>query len=100
MAIRAVTFDFWNTLVYEERGHLRGRRLDAWAGILEEAGFALEREQLDLAFDASWTRFVDRWESGEQYQAVQAAEEIVELLGFHMPAVGARRAHRRVHPGG
>jgi FMN phosphatase YigB (HAD superfamily) len=34
-AIRGVTFDFWNTLVYEDRGHLRGRRLDRWAGILE-----------------------------------------------------------------
>ena len=28
--IDAVTFDFWNTLCYEDRGHLRGRRLDAF----------------------------------------------------------------------
>jgi HAD superfamily hydrolase (TIGR01549 family) len=86
MSIAAVTFDFWNTLVYEERGHLRGRRLDAWAGILEDTGFAVERERLDLAFDVSWERFVGRWEAGEQYQAVQAAEEIVEELGFAVPA--------------
>jgi FMN phosphatase YigB (HAD superfamily) len=83
--VRAVTFDFWNTLVFEERGHLRGRRLDAWAGILEESGFGVERERLDLAFEASWTRFVARWEAGEQYRAVQAAEETVEELGFDVP---------------
>jgi FMN phosphatase YigB (HAD superfamily) len=88
--VDAVTFDFWNTLVYEERGHLRGRRLDAWAGILEEAGFGIEREQLDLAFDTSWQHFTERWEAGEQYQAVQAAEEIVEHLGFPVsPSVRA-----------
>ncbi len=51
-AIEAVTFDYWNTLIYEDRGHLRGRRLEAWAGILEDVGFACEREQLDIAFDA------------------------------------------------
>ena len=28
-AIEAVTFDFWNTLVYELRGELRSRRLEA-----------------------------------------------------------------------
>jgi hypothetical protein len=28
--IEGVTFDFWNTLIYEpQQGHLRGRRLDA-----------------------------------------------------------------------
>ena len=45
--LEGITFDFWNTLVYEPQGHLRSRRLDAWAGILEEAGFACEREKLD-----------------------------------------------------
>ena len=80
----AVTFDFWNTLVFEERGHLRGRRLDAWSGVLEEAGFAVERERLDAVFESSWESFVARWESGRQYQAVEAAEAIIEELGFEV----------------
>jgi putative hydrolase of the HAD superfamily len=83
--IAAVTFDFWNTLVYEDRGHLRGRRLDAWSGLLEEAGFAVERERLDRAFDTSWERFVRRWTAGEHIAFTEAAEEIVEDLGYDVP---------------
>ncbi|MBW3669092.1 MAG: HAD family hydrolase [Actinobacteria bacterium] len=84
-AIEAVTFDYWNTLIYEDRGHLRGRRLEAWAGIFEDVGFACEREQLDVAFEASWKRYVDSWTANEQYQAAQAAEDILEDLGFDVP---------------
>ena len=85
-AIEAVTFDYWNTLIYEDRGYLRGKRLEAWAGILEDVGFACEREQLDALFDASWKRYVESWTANEQYQAAQAAEEIIEKLGFEVPA--------------
>ncbi len=83
--IEAVTFDFWNTLVYEERGHLRGRRLAAWAGILEDAGFASERQQLDAAFDDSWQAYVRAWTANEQFLAVQGAEHCLESLGYDVP---------------
>ena len=85
-AIEAVTFDYWNTLVYEERGHLRGRRLEAWAGILEDVGYAVERSRLDAAFDSSWERFTASWVAGEQYRAAEAAEHVLEELGFAPPA--------------
>jgi HAD superfamily hydrolase (TIGR01549 family) len=81
----AVTFDYWNTLVWEERGHMRGLRIDAWAGLLEEAGFACERTLLDAVFDESWTRYVERWTTNQQYQAVTAAEDLLERLGFEVP---------------
>jgi len=84
MAIEAVTFDHWNTLVYEDRGHLRGRRLEAWAGLLEDAGFATERQQLEKVFDSAWDAYVKSWTSGEQYLAAQAAEHIIEALGFEV----------------
>src|SRR5436309_9875620 len=83
--LQAVTFDYWNTLVYEDRGHLRGRRLQAWAGILEEAGFPVERERLDAVFDASWEKYLEAWTANQQYRAVQAAEDILEALGFDVP---------------
>ena len=86
MNVSAVTFDHWNTLVYEEVGQLRGHRLDAWIGILEGVGFAVERERLDAAFAASWDRFVESWKADEQYTAVEAAIDIVEELGFDVPA--------------
>jgi FMN phosphatase YigB (HAD superfamily) len=82
----AVTFDYWNTLVWEEAGHLTGRRTEAWAGLLEEAGFAMERSLLDAVFQRSWDRYVEHWTSNQQYQSVRAAEELVEHLGFDVPA--------------
>lgn len=84
--IEAVTFDHWNTLVYEDTGALRDARLDAWLGILEGVGFAVERARLDAAFASSWDRFVERWEADEQYTMVEAAVDIVEELGFDLPA--------------
>ena len=72
--------------MYEERGHLRNRRMDAWAGILEDGGFAVERQALELVFDASWERYVAAWTANEQYQAVQAAEDAIVGLGFDLPA--------------
>jgi putative hydrolase of the HAD superfamily len=87
----AVTFDYWNTLVWEETGHLAGRRKEAWAGLLEEAGFATERSLLDAVFQRSWERYVEHWTANQQYQSVHAAEELVEQLGFEVPPV-VRRA--------
>ena len=82
---RAITYDHWNTLVYEEAGALRGARLDEWIGILEGVGFAVERQRLDAAFSSSWNRFVESWEADEQYTAIEAAIDIVEELGFELP---------------
>ena len=81
----AVTFDYWNTLVWEERGHTRSLRMDAWAGLLEEAGFACERTLLDAVFEGSWERYVEHWTANQQYQAVRAAEDLLERLGFDVP---------------
>jgi putative hydrolase of the HAD superfamily len=84
--IEAVTYDFWNTLCYESTPLLlRNRRIDAWSGLLEEAGYGVERQRLGKAFDASWERFVARWTSGEQVAFAQAAEEILEDLGYDVP---------------
>ncbi|HEX4904794.1 MAG TPA: HAD family hydrolase [Acidimicrobiales bacterium] len=85
LAPEAVTFDYWNTLVWEERGHTRGLRMDAWAGLLEEAGFACERTLLDAVFEESWQRYVEHWTSNQQYQSVKAAEDLLERLGFNVP---------------
>lgn len=84
--IRGVTFDYWNTLMYEQAGTMRDGRIDAWLGILEGVGFKVERERMDAVFDESWQRFVERWTANEQVLAAQAAEEIIEALGFDVPA--------------
>lgn len=85
MELEAVTFDFWNTLASEERGHLRGRRLEAWVGILEDAGYATERQQLEAAMDVTWEAYVRSWRSGAQFQAAEAAVHCVEAAGIDVP---------------
>jgi len=85
-AIEAVTFDYWNTLVYEVRGQLRSHRVEAWAGLLEEAGFATERLRLEAVFDTAWDAYVTSWHANEQFQAAEAAEHILETLGFAVPS--------------
>ena len=84
-AIEAVTFDFWNTLVYELRGELRSRRLESWSGLLEEGGYALERVRLEAVYDGAWERYLASWRANEQFVAAQAAEHIIENLGFAVP---------------
>jgi FMN phosphatase YigB (HAD superfamily) len=85
VAVEAITFDYWNTLVTEERGHLRGRRLSAWAGIFEDTGFALERQHLEAAFDATWQAYVSSWQANQQFLAAQAAVHCIEQLGVDVP---------------
>lgn len=83
--VEAVTFDFWNTLMYEEAGDLRGRRQAAWIGILEDAGFAVERLLLDAAFETSWNAYVAAWKANRQYEVAEAATTILEGLGYDPP---------------
>jgi putative hydrolase of the HAD superfamily len=59
--------------------------MDAWAGLLEEAGFACERTLLDAVFEEGWERYVEHWTANQQYQAVTAAEDLLERLGFDVP---------------
>lgn len=83
--IEAVTFDFWNTLVVDGGSAGRDHRLDAWSGVLEDAGFAVERGVLDAAMASSWDRFVASWHSNEQYTHVEAAIDILDQLGHDVP---------------
>jgi HAD superfamily hydrolase (TIGR01549 family) len=73
--IEAVTFDYWNTLCYEPApGYLRDRRVDAWLGLLEDAGFATERAALHDAFARAWDLEVARWTAGEHIAYTEAAD--------------------------
>jgi FMN phosphatase YigB (HAD superfamily) len=85
MSIEAVTFDFWNTLVVDGGGIGRDHRLDAWMGVLEDGGFAVERGALDAAMASSWDTFLEAWKTNQQYTHVEAAVEILDQLGYDVP---------------
>lgn len=85
VGIEAVTFDFWNTLVVDGGSSGRDHRLDAWTGVLEDEGFAVERGALDAAMSASWDVFLEAWRTNRQYTHVEAAVDILEQLGHQVP---------------
>jgi FMN phosphatase YigB (HAD superfamily)/predicted kinase len=83
----AVTFDCWNTLIYEanwERAH--ARRVDALTRAAVEAGRATTREEASAAFDAGWEHQMACWRdgirSGAREVAIHALREL-DLLEPH-----------------
>jgi putative hydrolase of the HAD superfamily len=85
MALRAVTFDFWNTLVDAETAGIRDRRLTAKLGLLAEAGFELDGEVVGGAMRHAGQRFEEHWKRNQYYGAVLAVDDIVEHLGIDAP---------------
>lgn len=83
----AVTFDHWNTLVYEDGGELRGRRIGAWLALLAEAGVDATQETVTIAFESAWDQFLAHWAAGRHYDAAEAAGLAVDALATPIDAV-------------
>lgn len=79
--LRAVTFDFWNTLIRADDAGIRDRRLSAWLGLLAGEGFELEREVVRGAQRHITTRFEDHWRDNRFYGAQHAVHDMLEHLG-------------------
>jgi putative hydrolase of the HAD superfamily len=89
--VRAVTFDFWDTIVAvtdEAEGggdgsDVRRHQIDRFATTLAEAGRRVPDADFDEAFDANWARFEERWISNTgQYTPAESVEFIVDRLGI------------------
>ena len=76
--VDAVTFDFWNTLMWEEPGSLKEKRLEFWA---EDFGPGIDLEELERAHDAGHQKYVDSWTAGRQFRVEEAVEHMLPLLG-------------------
>jgi FMN phosphatase YigB (HAD superfamily) len=84
VTLRAVTFDFWDTLVAMDGASItmRDRQIDGFAEALLEHGHARERDVLVEVFAENWTRFEAQWEANAgQYTPVDATDFIIERLG-------------------
>ena len=80
--IRAVTFDYWDTLVHEPPEELRERRVRIWAGLLGKAGIPVDPDGLRRALDASWDRYVDAWQANRQYRYPEAVDDALAFVGL------------------
>jgi putative hydrolase of the HAD superfamily len=79
--IRAVTFDFWETLIRERQGHMRTLHVDGWMRELAAAGATRDRAAVEAAFTASWEVFNRRWiENRGQYGCDDATAFMCEHL--------------------
>lgn len=76
--IKAITFDFWNTLVREERQVFRDRRVESWLYALEGEVAVPERSVLDAAMDRNRHRFDRAWEANLSYSAHDAVADVLE----------------------
>jgi FMN phosphatase YigB (HAD superfamily) len=83
--LRAVTFDYWQTLLWEEPGGLQSGRVAAWAGLFEEAGIAVPRGALDDAHASAFNLASEAWRAGTQFTAEHAGRHVVEHLGVDVP---------------
>ena len=78
--IRAVTFDYWNTLVVAYDEALFGKRGDHVVDVLATAGYIVTREDVDQAFSGSWKTFREAWKANRQHVTADGVARVLELL--------------------
>ena len=80
--MKAVTFDFWNTLIRADDAGVRDRRLRAWLGLLAGEGFELDGDVVRSALRHAGQRFEDNWRSNQYYGASHAVDDMLGHLGI------------------
>lgn len=77
----AVTFDCWDTLLYEaDWTHAHARRVGALHEAAVEGGHRATREQVGAAFDVAWQRHMNLWRREQASGAVEIAAWALEIL--------------------
>ncbi len=88
-AVRAVTFDCWQTLIYEADWQVaHGLRVEALANAAHAAGLDPKPEEARRAFDAAWQRHMDLWSGQVATGAREVAHWALEELGLEPEGVG------------
>lgn len=81
-AIEVVTFDFWNTLMWEGPDALVGSRLKALLGVAEEEGWDVTAEQLGAAHRSAFVLYESAWRANQQFCVPDAVDCMVQELGL------------------
>lgn len=83
---RAVTFDFWDTLVAGTAGSgsaMRRLQIDRLAATLDDVDRHVPDDELVEAFDANWERFEERWIANTgQYTPADTVEFVAGRVGL------------------
>jgi len=84
----AVTFDCWNTLLYEENWPAaHARRVAELHRVASESGHTTTRQEATRAFDSAWSRHMDLWREEQATGAVEVARWSLEILGIELHGI-------------
>lgn len=78
---RAVTFDYWNTLVHTRHDPAQWR-IQRWQQLLGAAGHHVPDELVRAVFEAEWAEHDAAWRRNEQYSGTRAARSAADRLGL------------------
>lgn len=81
---RAVTFDFWHTLMLPVGDAFRTRRLEALRSATRAAGGAHTDEQIEAEFVAVFAVYQHKWEQNEQFSAANGIDHLVAALDIEL----------------
>ncbi|HKY17280.1 MAG TPA: HAD family hydrolase [Microthrixaceae bacterium] len=77
--IRAITFDFWNTLV-AENAESADHRSEQWLSLLASEGHLVDHEVMERAMTDLWSWFTEHWEGNEQVTPEMAIARVLALM--------------------
>lgn len=80
--IRAVTFDFWNTIAQLPPGTMTEARRRAIAAACEQRGVEVEAERLAAGIEAAVRAYEESWSVGRHFHPREGAEMLVLTLGL------------------
>ena len=86
--LEAVTFDCWNTLLFEENWPAaHARRVAELHRVAAVAGHSPTPDEATRAFDSAWLRHMVLWRDGQATGAVEVACWALEILGIELHGV-------------
>ncbi len=91
--IKAVTFDFWNTLMWEPPDALVAGRMEVLCSILAEHDAEVDEPRLRQCHQVAFARYQDAWVANEQYCVPDAVDTI--LAELDLAEVGLDSRHLR-----
>jgi FMN phosphatase YigB (HAD superfamily) len=106
--IRAVTFDFWETIAGALPGAMMQARHQAILEACEACDVEVESELLMSSLEEAWLRWESSWSAGRHFHPSEGAAMLVRALGIEGAAeetvrkaflTGARGARLKTAPG-
>ena len=97
--ISAITFDFWNTVIYavDPTGQWRA---DAWLDLLAADGHVVDREQITVVFQAAWKMHHRAWTDNVQHSGPTFASAAVDALARDLsPSLRTQLIEAFMHEG-